>query len=37
MEILSDETVLELLRVDWEGGEVAREAFEEASRRGILK
>ena len=36
MEILRDETVLALMDVDWEDGEVAFEAWMEAWKRGIL-
>lgn len=36
MDILSDKTVLALMRVDWSDGEVAAEARREAKRRGLL-
>ena len=35
MDILRDETILELMLVDWENGKVAEEARREASRRGL--
>ena len=37
MDILTDETVLALTRVDWENGEVAAEARREAERRGLME
>ena len=37
MDILRDETVIELMRVDWSNGEVAEEARREADRRGLVK
>lgn len=37
MDILCDETVLALTRVDWSNGEVAAEARREAERRGLLE
>lgn len=36
MDILSDKTVLALMRVDWSDGAVAAEARLEAERRGLL-
>ena len=36
MDVLRDETILELTLVDWENGEVASEARREAARRGLL-
>ena len=37
MDILRDETVLALIGVDWENGEVSMEAIAEARRRGLLR
>ena len=37
MDILRDETVIELMRVDWSNGEVAEEARREADRRGLAE
>lgn len=37
MDILRSETVLELMLVDWENGEVASEARREAVRRGLVE
>ena len=37
MDILRDDTVLELMLVDWENGEVAAEARREAVRRGLAE
>ena len=37
MDILRDETVIELMRVDWSNGEVAEEARREARRRGLVE
>ena len=37
MDILRDETILALTRVDWSNGEVAAEARREAERRGLME
>ena len=37
MDILRDDTVLELMLVDWENGKVAEEARREAGRRGLVE
>lgn len=37
MDILRDNTVLELMFVDWENGKVAEEARREADRRGLVE
>lgn len=37
MDVLRNETVLELMLVDWENGEVAEEARREAVRRGLVE
>ena len=37
MDILRDDTVLELMLVDWEDGKVAEEARREAGRRGLVE
>ena len=37
MDVLRDETVIELMRVDWSNGEVAEEARREAVRRGLVE
>ena len=37
MDILRDETIIELMRVDWSNGEVAEEARREAGRRGLVE
>ena len=37
MDILRNETILELMLVDWENGEVAAEARREAGRRGLVE
>lgn len=37
MDILRDETILALTRVDWSNGEVAAEARREAERRGLVE
>ena len=37
MDILRNETILELMLVDWENGEGAAEARREAGRRGLTE
>lgn len=37
MDILRDETILALMGVDWDNGEVAAEARHEAEHRGLLE
>ena len=37
MDILRNETILELMLVDWENGKVAEEARREADRRGLVE
>ena len=37
MDILRNETIIELMLVDWENGEVAAEARREAGRRGLVE